>query len=57
MPHIEVKQWTADIVRANEVVIGGPRLIAFTSYATRHQKDLVADQLTRLLRSAGWDGP
>ncbi|KAA1376499.1 hypothetical protein [Aeromicrobium fastidiosum] len=55
LPHLEVQQWSADVVRANEVVIGGPRLIAFTSYATRHQKALVADQLTRLLRSAGWD--
>ena len=26
-------------------------------YATRHQKGLVADQLRRLLLSAGWDGP
>ena len=56
LPHLEVQQWSADVVRANEVVISGPRLIAFTSYATRHQKTLVADQLTRLLRSAGWDG-
>jgi hypothetical protein len=57
IPHIDVPQWSADIVRANEVVISGPRLVAFTSFATRHQKALVADQLTRLLRSAGWDGP
>lgn len=57
IPHIDVPQWSADIVRANEVVITGPRLVAFTSYATRHQQALVGDQLTRLLRSAGWDGP
>ena len=56
VPHIDVSRWTADIVRSNEVVISGPRLVAFTSFATRHQKPLVADQLTRLLRSAGWDG-
>lgn len=56
VPHIDVSQWTEDIVRANEVVIAGPRLVAFTSFATRHQKAAVADQLTRLLRSAGWDG-
>jgi hypothetical protein len=56
IPHIDVPQWSADIVRANEVVISGPRLVTFTSFAIRHQKSLVADQLTRLLRSAGWDG-
>jgi hypothetical protein len=57
LPHLEVSHWTADLVRANEVVITGPRLVAFTSYATRHQKGLVADQLRRLLLSAGWVGP
>jgi hypothetical protein len=56
LPHLEIAHWTADLVRANEVVITGPRLVAFTSYATRHQRRLVADQLTRLLRSSGWDG-
>jgi hypothetical protein len=56
VPHIEVAQWTEDIVRANEVVIAGPRLVAFTSYATRHRKAAVADQMRRLLESAGWDG-
>lgn len=56
LPHIAVEQWTADLVRSNEVVIAGPRLVVFTSYAIRHQKPLIADQLTRLLRSAGWDG-
>ncbi|NRQ50302.1 hypothetical protein [Aeromicrobium stalagmiti] len=56
LPHIEVKQWSADVLRANEVVISGPRLVVFTSYAIRHQQTLVADQLDRLLRSAGWNG-
>ncbi|MET1036982.1 MAG: hypothetical protein ABW075_01830 [Aeromicrobium sp.] len=56
VPHMHVSQWTEDIVRANEVVIAGPRLVAFTSFAIRHQKTSVADQLRRLLLSAGWDG-
>lgn len=38
LPHLEVQQWSADVVRANEVVISGPRLIVFTSNATRHQR-------------------
>jgi hypothetical protein len=56
VPHIDVEQWSEDLDRANEVVITGPRLVAFTSFSTRHEKDRVADQLVRLLRSAGWDG-
>ncbi|MBD8605937.1 hypothetical protein IFT73_03650 [Aeromicrobium sp. CFBP 8757] len=56
VPHVDVQQWSDDLDRANEVVITGPRLVAFTSYSTRHEQARVADQLTRLLRSAGWAG-
>lgn len=54
IPHMKVAQWDADIVRANEVVIGGRRLLAFTSYAIRHDPDAVRDQLVRMFRASGW---
>ncbi|MDQ3155852.1 MAG: hypothetical protein M3Q98_03885 [Actinomycetota bacterium] len=52
IPHLEVSNWDADVIRANEIVIGGRRLLAFTSYAIRHEPELVADQLVRLFKSA-----
>lgn len=54
IPHMNVARWDADIVRANEVVIGGRRLLAFTSYAIRHDPDAVRDQLVRMFRASGW---
>ncbi|MCW2748140.1 MAG: hypothetical protein JWP10_1282 [Nocardioidaceae bacterium] len=56
IPHQRIQRWDADMLRANEIVIGGRRLIAFSSYAIRREQQLVADQLHRLLTSAGWDG-
>lgn len=51
IPHLEVSNWDADVIRANEIVIAGRRLVAFTSYAIRHQPELVSDQLVRLFNS------
>ncbi|MBA2532167.1 MAG: hypothetical protein H0V23_08690 [Nocardioidaceae bacterium] len=56
IPHLRVMQWEADLERANEISIGGPRLLIFSSYATRRQQDRVGDQLARLLRRGGWRG-
>lgn len=56
LPHLGVLNWTADLFRANEVVIAGPRLLIFTSYAVRHEQEVVLDQLVRALRSGGWSG-
>ncbi|MFT4189447.1 MAG: hypothetical protein QM621_12800 [Aeromicrobium sp.] len=56
LPHHGVASWSDDLVRANEVVIGGPRLLVFTSYVIRHEPRLVLDQLVRALRSGGWTG-
>jgi hypothetical protein len=33
IPHIRVAQWESDLERANEIVIAGPRLLIFSSYA------------------------
>ncbi|MEH3032743.1 MAG: hypothetical protein PGN07_01560 [Aeromicrobium erythreum] len=56
LPHHGVAQWSADLVRANEVVIAGPRLLLFTSYVIRHEPGVVLDQLVRALRAGGWRG-
>ncbi|WP_229051896.1 hypothetical protein [Aeromicrobium sp. Leaf350] len=56
LPHHGVVQWSADLVRANEIVIDGPRLLIFTSYVIRHEPALVLDQLARALRAGGWTG-
>lgn len=56
IPHLRVLQWEYDLERANEVVIRGPRLLVFSSYAARHHQERVGDQLARLLRRGGWNG-
>lgn len=56
IPHLAVLQWDSDLLRANEIVITGPRLLAFSSYAVRHESERVADQTARLLRRGGWSG-
>jgi hypothetical protein len=57
IPHHAVRQWDADLLRANEIVIGGERLLIFSSYAIRHEQVAVADQLFRMARACGWTGP
>ena len=47
IPHMAVPQWDADLDRQNEIVIAGPRLLVFSSYAVRHMADKVVDQLRR----------
>lgn len=56
LPHHGVAQWSQDLVRANEIVIDGSRLLLFTSYVIRHEQEVVVDQLVRALRSGGWAG-
>jgi very-short-patch-repair endonuclease len=51
IPHLGVQQWDADVVRQNEIVIAGPRLLVFTSFAVRYLERLVADQMMRFVRS------
>lgn len=54
MPHLDVAQWDDDLDRQNEIVILGPRLLFFTSYAVRHLSDRVGDQLERALIRGGF---
>ena len=56
LPHLQVSRWEADLERQNEIIILGPRLICFSSYAIRHEADRVGDQLERALRRGGWQG-
>lgn len=47
IPHMDVEQWDGDLLRLNEVVIGGRRTLVFSSYAIRRQRGVVIDQLRR----------
>ncbi len=47
IPHLAVEQWSDDLHRSNELVIGGRRVLAFSSYAVRHHRATVIDQLLR----------
>ncbi|WP_157805186.1 hypothetical protein [Mumia flava] len=53
IPHRDIVQWDNDLMRANEIVIAGPRLLIFSSYAIRHEPEVVGDQLVRLFRRSG----
>ena len=55
MPHLEVQSWDTDLDRANDVVIEGPRLVAFSSFVVRHRPARVGEQLVGLLRRGGWE--
>lgn len=56
IPHLEVRQWDADLDRANDVVVSGPRLLIFSSFAVRHRQTRATEQVTALLRRGGWRG-
>jgi hypothetical protein len=50
VPHMAVSQWDADLDRQNEIVIAGPRLLVFSSFAVRHLGAKVVGQLARFAR-------
>jgi len=52
--HRDVANWDADVTRANEVVIRGRPHLTFTSYAIRHERIAVADQLQRMAATRDW---
>ncbi|MPY96585.1 MAG: hypothetical protein GEU97_01035 [Actinophytocola sp.] len=54
LPHLEVRNWDADLDRHNELTIDGRRLVQFASYAVRHSPDRVGDQVERGLRRGGF---
>lgn len=54
LPHRDVANWDADVARANEVMISGRPHLSFTSYAVRHERLAVADQLQRMAATRDW---
>ncbi|MET0931723.1 MAG: hypothetical protein ABWX74_19545 [Aeromicrobium sp.] len=52
--HQQIGQWDKDLLRGNEVVIDGRRLLIFTSHAIRHERELVTGQLQRMFVALGW---
>jgi very-short-patch-repair endonuclease len=52
--HRDVAQWEADVLRQDELVIGGDRVIRLLSWWVRDRPELVLDLLRRTLISAGW---
>lgn len=54
VPHRDLAHWDADVTRANEVIIEGRPHLTFTSYAVRHERLAVADQLQRMAASRDW---
>lgn len=47
IPHLAVAQWTSDLHRTNELVIDGRRVLVFSSFAIRHDRATIIDQLRR----------
>ena len=54
--HFEVEHRDDDLARLNDLVIGGSRVLQFSSFAIRRKPEKVAEVLVRALRSAGWNG-
>lgn len=52
--HQRIARWDKDLLRGNEVVIDGRRLLLFTSHAIRHDREIVTSQLQRMFWSLGW---
>jgi hypothetical protein len=52
IPHLAVQRWDQDLFRANEIVIAGARLMIFSSYAIRHERGAIVDQLRRFAARA-----
>lgn len=54
IPHLRIEQWDGDLDRSNEVAIIGKHQLSFSSYAVRHHREHVGDQLFRMLVALGW---
>lgn len=52
IPHLAVDQWSHDLHRTNELVIDGRRVLVFSSFAIRHQREVIIDQLRRAVAPA-----
>lgn len=54
VPHHDIESWDADVTRANEIVIAAKPHLCFTSFAVRHERLAVADQLQRMAATKDW---
>jgi very-short-patch-repair endonuclease len=52
--HMDVRQWADDMLRQNEVWIGGDRILRFPAWLVRSRPADVAKQVRRALNAAGW---
>ena len=52
--HLVAERWSADLARANEIIIDGRRLLAFSSFSIRREQNAVTDQLRRMFAAIGW---
>jgi very-short-patch-repair endonuclease len=50
--HADVEQWSADLDRQNEEVIGDRRVLRYSSITVRTQEERVLSQVTRAMRRA-----
>ncbi|MEP6666300.1 MAG: hypothetical protein ABJA81_07630 [Nocardioidaceae bacterium] len=54
IPHSEIRNWDNDLLRQNDLNIGGGGLLVFSSYAIRHLPDPVGDQLEAMFVRRGF---
>ncbi|MCU1591109.1 MAG: hypothetical protein JWP11_2365 [Frankiales bacterium] len=54
--HRDAGQWEADVLRQDELMIGGDRVLRLLSWWVRDRPELVLDLLRRALRAGGWEG-
>jgi very-short-patch-repair endonuclease len=52
--HRDVGQWEADVLRQDELMIRGDRVLRLLSWWIRDQPELVVDLLRRALTAGGW---
>jgi very-short-patch-repair endonuclease len=52
--HRSAQQWEADVLRQDELMIGGDRVLRLLSWWVRDRQLLVADLLRRALIAGGW---
>lgn len=52
--HMDATQWADDMLRQNQVWIGGDRILRFSAALIRDRPALVAGQLDAALAAAGW---
>jgi very-short-patch-repair endonuclease len=52
--HRSAGQWEADVLRQDELMIGGDRVLRLLSWWIRDRPDLVVDLLRRALLAGGW---